>query len=76
MKKAALVLIGTALLWAGFVCAQPAEKLVYPVAHRDNTVDVYFGTKVPAPYQWMENLESPALHKWVDAENAVTDAYL
>jgi prolyl oligopeptidase len=39
-------------------------------------VDVYFGTRVPAPYQWMENLESPELHTWVEAENRVTDAYL
>ncbi|MGH8312625.1 MAG: S9 family peptidase, partial [Gammaproteobacteria bacterium] len=76
MKKAALVLIGAVLLWAGLASAQSADKLAYPVAHRDHTVDVYFGTKVPAPYQWMENLESPELHKWVQAENAVTDAYL
>ena len=57
---------------------QPAtpQKLSYPVAHRDNTVDTYFGTKVPAPYQWMENLTSPQLHAWVEAENKVTDDYL
>lgn len=57
---------------------QPAtpQKLVYPAAHRDNTVDTYFGTKVPAPYQWMENLTSPQLHAWVKAENKVTDDYL
>lgn len=48
----------------------------YPVAHRDSTVDSYFGTKVPVPYQWMENLTDPALHKWVAAENKLTDAYL
>lgn len=76
MQKPLSILIGTALLWAGMVAAQPAQKLAYPVAPRENTVDVYFGTKVPAPYQWMENLESPALHKWVEAENAVTDTYL
>ena len=39
-------------------------------------VDTYFGTKVPAPFQWMENLESPALHRWVRAENALTRNYL
>ncbi|MGH8149123.1 MAG: prolyl oligopeptidase family serine peptidase, partial [Steroidobacteraceae bacterium] len=40
------------------------------------TVDVYFGTRVPAPYQWMENMNDPALHRWVAAENALTSAYL
>ncbi|MGH8273619.1 MAG: prolyl oligopeptidase family serine peptidase [Gammaproteobacteria bacterium] len=52
------------------------HKLSYPTPHRDKTVDTYFGTKVPAPYQWMENLTNPQLHKWVAAENKLTDAYL
>lgn len=76
MKKLALAILSAGLCWIGAAVAQPTGKLAYPVAPRDHTVDVYFGTKVPAPYQWMENLESPALHKWVDAENAVTDTYL
>lgn len=56
--------------------ASPPQKLSYPAAHRDTTVDTYFGTKVPAPYQWMDDLTSPQLHAWVDAENKVTDDYL
>lgn len=54
----------------------PPQKLSYPVAHRDNTVDTYFGTRVPAPYQWMDNLTNPQLREWVEAENKVTDDYL
>ena len=54
----------------------PPQKLAYPVAHKDNTVDTYFGTRVPAPYQWMENLTSPQLKTWVDAENKLTNDYL
>ena len=34
------------------------------------------GTRVPAPYRWMENMQSAALHRWVAAENRLTDAYL
>ena len=66
------------VLAAVATCIAPvwAQGLNYPVAPRDNTVDTYFGTKVPAPYQWMENLTSPALHQWVDAENQLTDSYL
>ena len=67
-----------AALVAPALAQQPAspQKLSYPAAHRDNTVDTYFGTKVPAPYQWMDNLTSPQLHAWVEAENKVTDDYL
>jgi len=76
MKIFALAIVSASLCWAGTSVAQPAGKLAYPAAKRDNTVDVYFGTKVPAPYQWMENLESPELHKWVAAENRITETYL
>ena len=52
------------------------SELKYPPAQRDSTVDTYFGTKVPAPYQWMENLDSPPVQQWVEAENALTFSYL
>jgi prolyl oligopeptidase len=51
-------------------------QLQYPPARRDATVDTYFGVKVPAPYQWMENLDRPAVKKWVQKENALTFSYL
>ncbi len=76
MKNLVLAVFCACLLWTGSLVAQPSGKLAYPAATRDSTVDVYFGTKVPAPYQWMEDLNNPTLHKWVEAENAVTDAYL
>jgi prolyl oligopeptidase len=65
-----------ALSAAALAQAPATRKLDYPVARRDNTVDNYFGTKVPAPYQWMDNLTSPALRAWVEAENRLTDDYL
>jgi prolyl oligopeptidase len=52
------------------------NKIAYPTPHRGKTVDTYFGTQVPAPYQWMENLNSKKLHEWVNKENKITDAYL
>jgi len=67
------------LLGAGGVMAQidaPATKLVYPQPKRDNVIDNYFGTKVAAPYRWMEDLNSPGLAAWVADENKLTDAYL
>jgi len=39
-------------------------------------VNTYFGTAVPAPYQWMENLNAPAVKQWVAAENQLTRSYM
>ncbi|MGH8128482.1 MAG: prolyl oligopeptidase family serine peptidase [Gammaproteobacteria bacterium] len=76
MKSSIIALGVAALFTAAPTFAASSGGLHYPQPHRDKTVDHYFGTKVPAPYQWMENLTSPKLHKWVAAENKLTDAYL
>lgn len=52
------------------------QTLNYPAARRDSLISNYFGTKVSAPYQWMENQESPEVDAWVEAENGVTFDYL
>ncbi len=52
------------------------ERLQYPEAHRCDTVDEYFGVKVPDPYRWLENDTSQETGAWVKAENEVTEAYL
>ena len=31
------------------------QKIIYPVTKKVDTVDTYFGTKVPDPYRWLEN---------------------
>jgi prolyl oligopeptidase len=51
-------------------------QIQYPVTEKGNIVDEYFGTKVADPYRWLEDADSPDVKKWIDAENAVTDAYL
>lgn len=51
-------------------------QVAYPKAHKDNTVDVYFGEKVADPYRWLEDDKSAQTAEWVDAENAVTRKYL
>ena len=53
-----------------------AQTLTYPQTPKDNTVDNYFGEQVADPYRWLENDTSQQTAKWVEAENAVTDAYL
>lgn len=77
MKTIAAVLAALLLLASAAGIASPAPRAQsYPVAPRDGTVADYFGARVPAPYRWMENMQSPALHRWVAAENRLTDAYL
>ena len=56
--------------------ATAPAKLVYPEAKTVDVVDDYHGTKVPDPYRWMEDLDSPELKTWIDGENAVTQSYL
>ena len=53
-----------------------SPKLTYPETRRVNVVDTYFGTKVPDPYRWLEDDNSPEVAAWVEAENKVTFGYL
>jgi prolyl oligopeptidase len=55
--------------------ALPAP-LAYPAARRDALVEEHFGTKVPAPYRWMEELDAPEVTQWVEAENRLTFGFL
>lgn len=58
-----------------FGIAQAAQQHP-PVAPERPVTDNYSGTKVVDPYRWMENANDPVLHKWVDAENRFTQAYM
>jgi len=70
MTRIACVLVcGSALM------AQTAS-FKYPPPRQGDTVDNYFGTTIADPYRWMEDLNSPELKRWIDAENAVTFKYL
>ena len=53
-----------------------SAAIVYPETKRGDTVDDYFGTKVPDPYRWLENDRAPEVEAWVEAQNKVTFAYL
>jgi prolyl oligopeptidase len=49
-----------------------ASAPIYPVTARVGVSDNYFGTRVEDPYRWLEDLDSPAVHEWVMAQNALS----
>jgi len=54
----------------------PPHPRAYPEARREAHVDDYFGTPVVDEYRWMENLESPEVAEWVEAENGISVPFL
>ncbi len=47
-----------------------------PETRRDNVVDDYSGVKVPDPYRWLEDQNSPETRAWIDKENQYTRTVL
>jgi prolyl oligopeptidase len=56
--------------------AETTLELSYPAARQVDQTDDYFGTTVSDPYRWMEDVDSPELKTWIDAENELTQSYL
>jgi prolyl oligopeptidase len=48
----------------------------YPPTPRVAQSDVYHGVRVADPWRWLEDLGTPAVRRWVGAENAVSRPYL
>jgi prolyl oligopeptidase len=63
-----------------FACHTENKKamiaLNYPTTKKVDTIDTYFGNKIPDPYRWLENDTSMETSEWVKAQNKVTFDYL
>ena len=68
--------IAMATIMTGAATWLAAQTVSYPATRTDDTVDEYFGQKVPDPYRWLEDDRSEETARWVEAQNAVTTSYL
>jgi prolyl oligopeptidase len=52
------------------------KPIAYPPARSVEQYDDYHGTRVADPYRWLEEPDSPETQAWVQAQNALTEAWL
>ena len=56
--------------------SQPASRRPPPPTRRTDAADDYPGGRVEDPYRWLEEMDSPEVRAWVDAQNAHTFTFL
>jgi prolyl oligopeptidase len=59
-----------------FAAASSISTPPAPVTRRDDVVDVYHGVKVPDPYRWLEDQNSPETRAWIKVEDDRTRSVL
>jgi prolyl oligopeptidase len=79
--RGALAVLALAALGACAAAQAPsvapgADGLRYPAAARVDHVDDYHGLRVADPWRWLEDLGSPAVSAWVEAQNALAQPWL
>ena len=75
IRRASLVLAALSAAVV-VVAAAPATKMQYPATERVEQVDEYHGVKVPDPYRWLEDTDSPQTRQWIERQNELTFGYL
>lgn len=52
------------------------QSVSYPSSRRATCTEVLHGVTIEDPYRWLEDLNATETQQWIDAQNAVTGAYL
>ncbi len=76
MTAPIIVAAATAAAAQSAVPPAPPAPSAYPKTRTVDHIDDYFGTKVADPYRWLEDDNAADTKAWVEAQNAVTFAYL
>ncbi|MCB2066217.1 MAG: S9 family peptidase [Erythrobacter sp.] len=73
-------LLAATLLAASAIPASAQQMTApqYPETRRGDVVETQFGEEIADPYRWLEDdvRNNPEVAAWVEAQNALTDAYL
>ena len=70
------LLVISAVAGGIIAAAEPPAPNQPPGASKDDTVETYWGEKVPDPYRWLEAADAPAVKQWIEAQNAYTERVL
>lgn len=79
-KKTLIAFLGSFFMVSALLflnsCARAKYAIKYPQTEKTNHVDIYHGVAVPDPYRWLEDLESPKVKAWIEAQNKITFGFL
>lgn len=78
MNRHLLAATAAVAIIAPAASAQDMSAPAYPETRTGDVVETIFGEEVSDPYRWLEDdvRNNPEVAAWVEAQNAVTDAYL
>lgn len=51
-------------------------QYLYPPTKSTDQTELWYGNSIPDPYRWLEEVDSPETQAWIEAQNALTFAYL
>jgi prolyl oligopeptidase len=80
MTRAALCFLSALVLpfWLSASLSSQARRVPEPspATPREDVIETLHGVRIPDPYRWLEELDTPAVNAWVDSQTAYTSRFL